>query len=557
MKTSGGYITHRRPLVRSGRHAHTTTLERPISQLDLDAINAVQRTPWTINKWVLDVMLEAWTAGRRLAGLEVMEPLGLPPKVPAEVWLGMPDDDRKSVIARRSEVYAQNATIMGRSTAILDALSIADELRDKATIYYPYAKDFRGRIYPEATSGPQPQGNDISKSLLMFSNGEPLGLDGSYWLYVRAANCAGQDKLSMEDRVGWVMDHQQEIIHSASDPLNYDWWTKMDEPWQFLATCHELGMFWQLEPTSRQTFISHLPVPMDGSCNGIQHLAAMGLDPIGARATNLTNDPIRQDIYEEVAKVVRSIVENDVLAGVDAARAWHGNITRKTVKRSVMTTPYGVTDRGIRDQLLGDGLVPDNDEVGKGPAADYLRDALVTALGGTVQSARSIMAWLQTTADRLSKAGLAFDWTTPSGSTVRQGYHVTSRNRIRTLTGQLVLHDETLEAGLNTRKQSLGAAPNVIHSFDAAHLSLTVNAAAARGIKAFSTIHDSYGTHAGRTTELAGILRDQFVKIYEVDWLQRIADEVRQYAPHVKVADPPTRGTFDIRQVLDATYFFS
>lgn len=181
----------------------------------------------------------------------------------------------------------------------------------------------------------------------------------------------------------------------------------------------------------------------------------------------------------------------------------------------------------------------------------------MAALGGTVQSARSIMAWLQTTADRLSKAGLAFDWTTPNGSVVRQGYHVTSRERIRTLSGQLVLHNETTEAGLNTRKQSLGAAPNVIHSFDAAHLAMTVNAASARGIEAFATIHDSYGTHAGRTSELASILRAEFVRIYETDWLTKIAEEIGRYAPHVKIDPPPARGSFDIHEVMDATYFFS
>jgi DNA-directed RNA polymerase len=295
---------------------------------------------------------------------------------------------------------------------------------------------------------------------------------------------------------------------------------------------------------------------MDGTCNGLQHLAAMGLDPIGARATNLSPGP-RQDIYEEVAKLVRQAVEADVLAGIDEARVWHGNVTRQAVKRAVMTTPYGVTDRGIRDQLLGDGLVPDDEAVGKGAAADYLRDKLVAALGGTVQSARSIMAWLQTTADRLARAGLPFDWSTPSGSKVRQGYNVSSRVNLRTLVGQVILFKEEASAGLNTRKQSLGAAPNCIHSFDAAHLSMTVDAAVKRGIRSFAMIHDSYGTHAGNTTALAAILRHKFVDIYATDQLARIYDEVRAYAPHVKIDPPPERGDFDINLVLEAPYFFS
>src|SRR6059036_1026907 len=48
-------------------------------------------------------------------------------------------------------------------------------------------------------------------------------------------------------------------------------------------------------------FRSHLPVSMDGTCNGYQHLSAMGRDPIGGRATNLVPADEPEDIYQEVA----------------------------------------------------------------------------------------------------------------------------------------------------------------------------------------------------------------------------------------------------------------
>jgi DNA-directed RNA polymerase len=62
---TGGYLLHKRGLLRSAPHSHTTALERPVSQLDLDAVNAAQATPWRINRWILDVMLEAWASGQR------------------------------------------------------------------------------------------------------------------------------------------------------------------------------------------------------------------------------------------------------------------------------------------------------------------------------------------------------------------------------------------------------------------------------------------------------------------------------------------------------------
>jgi DNA-directed RNA polymerase len=222
-----------------------------------------------------------------------------------------------------------------------------------------------------------------------------------------------------------------------------------------------------------------------------------------------------------------------------------------------MTTPYGVTDCGIRDQLLNDGHVPADAEIGQGATADYLKDRIVQALGATVVSAKTIMAWLQVAADRLARAGLPFDWTTPTGSKVREAYFTNVVEHITTLSGEFHIRSENLKAGLNARKQALGSAPNFIHSFDAAHLTTTVNVAAGEGIDAFAMIHDSYGTHACNTTRLSTILREQFITIYQVDWLKRLKEEINAYAPHVQIDDPPARGDFDLKQVLDAPYFFS
>jgi len=55
--------------------------------------------------------------------------------------------------------------------------------------------------------------------------------------------------------------------------------TEADQPWLFLAACLE----WKRYKEEGPGMISHLPISMDGSCNGYQHLSAMGLDPIGGR----------------------------------------------------------------------------------------------------------------------------------------------------------------------------------------------------------------------------------------------------------------------------------
>lgn len=554
MKATGGYLFGDQHIVRTGLHAHTKAVDGAVSQRDLDVTNSVQDTPWRINRWVLDLMMQAWAEGRPVGGLDIGEPKSLPTRMADDVWEALDDADKKQHLSVRAEIHAANASLMGRSQAVLDALAVADELRDEPAIYYPCVRDFRLRIYPQATRGPNPQGNDIAKSLLMFADGLPLGAGGMFWLCVRAANTYGQDKLTLEERVLWASEHMGDILDSAADPFGCAFWQDADEPWGFLATCHELSQAWQLEdPTS---FVSHLPVPMDGTCNGLQHLSAMGLDPIGAAATNL-RPGVRQDIYIKVAQRVSELVQDDVLAGVDEARVWHGKVDRKVVKRAVMTTPYGVTDRGIAKQLIDDEVIPDCSGIGVGKSADYLRGKLVQALTDTVVSAKSIMAWLQATASALAKAGIPFRWTTPMGSTVQQAYRALTMVQVKTLCGKVSLGAESKDAPLNDRKQALGAAPNFIHSFDAAHVGLTVEEGTRQGITSWALIHDSYGTHAANTWRLAAILRETFIAIYSVDRLKALRDEIAGYAPYVALPELPTRGDFDINEVREATFFFS
>ena len=44
----------------------------------------------------------------------------------------------------------------------------------------------------------------------------------------------------------------------------------------------------------------------DGSCNVLQHYAAMGRDQKGAEAVNLCPLDVPQDVYSDVVKMVRA-----------------------------------------------------------------------------------------------------------------------------------------------------------------------------------------------------------------------------------------------------------
>ena len=87
---------------------------------------------------------------------------------------------------------------------------------------------------------------------------------------------------------------------SVEDPFGFRWWTEADEPWQFLAFAYEFVAFCD----QGYGFLSNLPVMVDGSNNGLQHFSAILRDPIGGKATNLTDEDMPQDIYQEVADLV-------------------------------------------------------------------------------------------------------------------------------------------------------------------------------------------------------------------------------------------------------------
>ena len=47
-----------------------------------------------------------------------------------------------------------------------------------------------------------------------------------------------------------------------------------------------------------------VPMPQDGSCNGLQHYAALGRDGLGAKQVNLTPGDRPEDPYAGVATMV-------------------------------------------------------------------------------------------------------------------------------------------------------------------------------------------------------------------------------------------------------------
>ncbi|CAN6446738.1 unnamed protein product [Victoria cruziana] len=520
------------------------------------ALDTLGSTKWRINKRVLAVVDKIWASGGNLAGLVDCQDIPLPKK---------PDTEDEAVLKKWKwscrKTKKENSERHSQRCDIELKLAVAHKMKDEEGFYYPHNLDFRGRAYPM-----HPYlnhlGSDVCRGILEFAESRPLGKSGLRWLKIHLANlyAGGIDKLAYDGRIAFVENHLDDVFDSADRPLEGSrWWLNAEDPFQCLAVCINLSE--SLRSPSPETTISHLPVHQDGSCNGLQHYAALGRDTLGAASVNLVAGEKPADVYSEIAVRVLEIVQrdsqNDPATYPNAARArlLIGQVDRKLVKQTVMTSVYGVTYIGARDQikrrLKERNEIPDDHVFG---AACYAAKATLTALEEMFQAARDIMSWLGDCAKLIASENEPVRWTTPLGLPVVQPYRKKGRCLVKTSLQILALEKETDK--VMTKRQRTAFPPNFVHSLDGSHMMMTVIACKKAGLN-FAGVHDSYWTHACDVDELNRILREKFVELYEQPILEELLESFRKSFPHVRFPPLPDRGDFDLREVLKSPYFFN
>lgn len=560
--SGGGYLTRtngRLKLVKTRNHRYLEDLNNVEMPLVYESVNALQKVPWRINKFVHRVMLEAWRTGGGLAGL--------PDGTDAPLPLRPLNIDHNPEVLRgwkraASAVHAANNRLRVSRIRLAQVMWMADKFAPEDRFFYPYQLDFRGRVYPVAGVGSiNPQGDDVGKSLLEFADGAPLGEDGPFWLAVHLANTFGFDKVSLEERAQWVLDNEELILDSVLSPLDGRlFWTKADKPWCFLAAARD----WYGYKSEGSQYVSRVPVAMDGSCNGLQNFSAMLRDHIGGAATNLAPATKPSDIYSLVAAEAELL-----LSGLDEPLAigWRGKVTRKIAKRPVMTLPYGATKFGMRDQILEE--IQKNNP-GLPPAqlpeyAQFLAGVIWEAIGRVVVAARQAMGWLQSLSKTCSSVNLPLHWTTPVGFIVRQDYKSVTRSRKKVhFDGKVyelvfAFQDE-VKNQIDGRKQAAAISPNFVHSLDAAHMMRSVVLCVENNITQLAMIHDSYGCPAAQVSEMNALLRHAFVEQYRPNVLQQFMDEILEQLPDKlkgTVPGVPSFGELDLERVTDSEFFFA
>mmetsp|Transcript_28946 Transcript_28946/g.95196 ORF Transcript_28946/g.95196 Transcript_28946/m.95196 type:complete len:339 (-) Transcript_28946:711-1727(-) len=264
---------------------------------------------------------------------------------------------------------------------------------------------------------------------------------------------------------------------------------------------------------------------------------------MGGRHVNLTPGERPADVYAGVLEVVKRKVAADAAEAEGEARELalqlDGRLVRKVVKQSVMTTVYGVTFVGMREQIerrlrelpelaaeVEAAAQPDRQYT---RLASYLAKHTMSSLGEVFEPAMVAMEWLASCASAIGhEAGSPVEWTTPLGLPVVQPYHKPRRREIRTVLQRLTLSDmgTSDDEPVDVRRQVMGIPPNYVHSLDSSHMLMTASAAREAGI-AFAAVHDSFWSHACDADALGALLRDQFVELHRPNLLQALLGEWR------------------------------
>ena len=454
-------------------------------------------------------------------------------------------------------------------------MQYADQLNGKE-FYYAPEFDYRGRLYftmPYLNF----QGSDTARGILLFSNKKYVSERGLRWMKVHAAASYNQsyskdsipawctadyksylddegldnisvDKMTLLDRELWV-DNNWDLIERTAEGIIHD----CEKPVSFLAVAIEL-----VEYSKSDFYFSALPIPVDGSNNGWQHLGAISKDTQTGRLVGLTPVDIQQDFYVQTAKKLIEITKDERRAEILAAMPMK-KIRKGISKRGSMTRAYSAGAQKIAENMYQDckkegyvGQYGIDEKDCKGFARDLVK-AIEQVCPGPLQT----MKYLQKLAgSQLENGEENLTWVTPSGfPVIYDCYHTRTPTVVSKIKGvnpkskdQIGHKIMITSTSPDKRGFMCGISPNFIHSQDAAHMQLVID----RFDGDFGAVHDSFSTHANEVDDLVDITKQVFIEMYSHEnYFNRIKEKLGGDA------EQPTLGNLNIKEIEDSDYFFA
>ncbi len=589
------------PMIRKATKVQKAYVLRAITEGRMDAVlralTKAGSTVWAINPRILEIVRQAYALGVEIDGMPLKSDLELPAKMDEAVWEAMTEEEKRDRRGEIAEKLSKNRSLIGERSIYEQDLATADYLIDHGNRFVvPMNMDYRGRVYSVSYFSYQRQ--DYVRGMFQYANGKPLGPTGLYWLMIHLANCGDFEKVSkktFDDRVAWVQTHSDRFVSMAQDPIADMWWAEADAPFCFLAA----AMAYAEALKDPQGYVCHIPLGFDGTCSGLQHLAAMTRCDSTAPLVNLTPNALPADVYRTVAEHLRDKVQ--AIAALEGEnshvfrKALAFGIDRSLVKRNVMTYTYGSKKFGMIQQLMDDAMRPlqtkvirkripehpfqvpeDTYEAEDGrvvtnpgrTAAKILGPMIFDTIEEVVKRPAEAMRFLQKVSKAMSHEGKPTVWHTPLGLPVVLHYP-----NIRTEQVFLWMHDRGVrvkarmatseeQPGIDKAATANAVAPCFVHSYDACHLQMVALEAEAQGIDDLALVHDSFGCHACDAGRFRRVVTDTFFDLYDQhdvldEFLMEAHAQIHTNHHRLPIRSDVSTGSYDLSDVKESLYAFA
>lgn len=196
---------------------------------------------------------------------------------------------------------------------------------------------------------------------------------------------------------------------------------------------------------------------------------------------------------------------------------WNAENTTKEVKVRTISTYITPTVDGTIELEERDILV----------IATILNKEIFVAF----PSLKSIYDYLLKIARLMIKLNIPLTWFIPKGAKITQNYNQSVVYKVPLTFGEenksLILREWNDK--VDNFKQVQAIIPNIIHSLDATHLVNIVNSASDIDLGPVITVHDCFGTHPNKMSDLVYLVKKEFVLLYsQEEFLVKFHERIMQ-----------------------------
>ncbi|TPP66670.1 DNA-directed RNA polymerase [Fasciola gigantica] len=537
-----GYLMSRNYATRLIRHSNNYPESIPVLNDDLDfdskripaifdALNCLASCPWRVNEPILDGLIEVARAGGS-------RKLGVPERVsrnPSEslcITKSMSYEERRRARRASREAWLRFNEARSLWANELYRLSIANQYRGRV-FWFPHSMDFRGRVYP-CPPHFHHMGSDISRGLIVFAKGMPLGPKGLDWLKIHLVNLTGLKKrCSNNERLEFANTILDDVLDSAINPFKVEAQRREDAA-AGVPVAQILENFVRRKVIKQSVMTTVYGVTLYGASEQIRK-----------QLRDLDDFPGRNWIGPAASYLARSTLTSigRIFTSSAEIQAWFGQVFHCDVDWIVVHRPHSIKQlaQHISGQLLS--RVSWETPMGLPITQPYIRLSGSTLYSNDADDHPGVP-------DLSSKVTLPIH--------TRDFYQSISQLDVPVP---------------NPIKQKNAFPPNFIHSLDSCHMMLTALHCLKAGIT-FASVHDCFWTHAATVD----ICREEFIALHSEPILQNFADYLRQRFAYSQseianmtsetrraramafnqlLSHVPKQGLFDLSEVRNSTYFFS